>query len=172
MKVVYVDDAIVYTEGASDINGLAKQRLRWKIGWFQTLYLHKHIIFSKNKQHNKILTWVMIPLVYFSNIQLTVEPWFILFLYIYSFWIENFTPFLTWIGAEAIMISVVIFIDRRNQKLSMFLLAPITWLLFYLATYIEYRSLLLTVWHTLKKKEVKWQKWQRTGCGVNIAHAE
>lgn len=168
LKVVYADNAIVYTEGANSVGGLAKQRLRWKIGWFQTLYLHRHIIFSKEKRHNKILTWGMIPFVYFSSIQLAFEPWFIIFLYIYSYLIQDFSPFLTWIGAEAIMISVVIFIDRKNQKLSTFILAPITWLLFYLATYIEYRSLFFTIWNTLKKKEVKWQKWQRTGCGVNV----
>ncbi len=168
MKIVYADDAIVYTEGASDVKGLAKQRLRWKIGWFQTLYLHKYIIFSTKKEHNKILTWAMIPLVYFSNLQLMLEPWFVIFLYFYSFWTENFSPFLTWIGVEAIMVSVVIFLDRKNQKHITYLLAPITWLLFYLSTYIEYRSLIFTIWHTIKKKEVKWQKWQRTGCGINM----
>ncbi len=172
MKVVYADDAIVYTEGANSVDGLAKQRLRWKIGWFQTLYLHRHIIFSKDRQHNKLLMWVMIPFVYFSSMQLTFEPWFIIFLYIYSYLIQDFSPFLTWIGAEAIMISVVILIDRKNQKLSAFILAPITWLLYYLSTYIEFRSLFFTIWNTLKKKEVKWQKWERTGCGVSVVHAD
>ncbi len=168
MKIVYVDDAIVYTEGASDVSGLAKQRLRWKIGWFQTMYLHKYLIFSTKKEHNKILTWAMIPLVYFSNLQLMLEPWFVVFLYFYSFWTENFSPFLTWIGVEAVMVSIVIFIDRKNQKnIATYFLAPITWLLFYLSTYIEYRSLLFTIWHAAKKKEVKWQKWERRGCGIN-----
>ncbi len=96
------------------------------------------------------------------------EPWFIIFLYVYSCWLMNFEPFLTWIGAEAIMISVVLFSDKNRYKWTIFLFAPITWLLFYLSTYIEYRSLIFTIWHTIKKKEVKWQKWQRNGCGVNI----
>jgi cellulose synthase/poly-beta-1,6-N-acetylglucosamine synthase-like glycosyltransferase len=168
LKVVYAEDAVVYTEGASDVAGLAKQRLRWKIGWFQTLYVHRHILFSRNTQHNKILTWLMIPFVYFSNIQLIFEPWFIIFLYFYSYWLVNFEPFLTWIGAEAIMIFVVMLIDKKSHKLTTFFLVPITWLLFYLSTYIEYRSLVLTAWYSLKKREVKWQKWQRTGCEVGM----
>ncbi len=172
LRVVYADDAIVYTEGANDVRGLAKQRLRWKIGWFQTLYLHKDLVFSKDKQHNKILSWIMIPLVYFSNIQLVFEPWFIIFLYIYSFLMHNFSPFITWIGVEAVMITMVALIDRQHQKLSIFILAPITWLLFYLSTYIEYQSLLFTIWNTIKKKEVKWQKWQRRGCGIETSSSD
>ncbi len=173
LKIVYAEDAIVYTEGASDVTGLAKQRLRWKIGWFQTLYANTHILFSIKPQHNKILSWIMIPFVYFSNVQLIFEPWFIIFLYCYSYWLMNFEPFLTWIGAEAVMISVVLFTDKQKYdkqkyKWTIFLFTPIAWILFYLSTYIEYRSLIFTIWHTIKKKEVKWQKWQRSGCGVRI----
>lgn len=168
LKVVYAEKAIVYTEGAINVNGLAKQRLRWKIGWFQTLYTHSHILFSTHPNHNKILSWIMIPLVYISNIQLIFEPWFIIFLYLYSYWLMNFTPFLTWIGAETIMITVVIFAEKKIHNWKLLLFAPITWLLFYLSTYIEHRSLLMTMWYTIKKKEVKWQKWQRRGCGISI----
>jgi cellulose synthase/poly-beta-1,6-N-acetylglucosamine synthase-like glycosyltransferase len=168
MKVVYADDAIVYTEGASTVNGLAKQRLRWKMGWFQTIYDHKHFIFSRDKKHNKLLSWVLIPFVYFSSVQLVFEPWFVLFLYIYSYFIRDFSPFITWIGAETIMILFVLIKDRKYQNLSTIFLGPITWLLFYLATYIEFRSLFFTIWHIIKKKELKWQKWERSGCGVNI----
>ncbi len=168
MKIVYEENAIVYTEGANDIKGLAKQRLRWKTGWFQTLYNNKHIVFSKNKKHNKILSWFMIPLVYLGNIQLLFELWFIIFLYIYSFLIQDFSLFFTWIGIEVLVISTVIFSDFKNQRKSILFFIPITWLLFYLSIYIEYRSLITMTWNYVKGKKLRWQKWERSGCGVEV----
>ena len=168
MKTVYMEDAIVYTEGAVDIKGLASQRLRWKTGWFQTMYAHKDIIFSRNKKHNKILTWFMIPFVYVSTVQLFFEPWFILLLYAFSIITWNFTSFLAWISVETVTMLLILFLDKKTIERKMFLLAPITWLLFYISMYIEYRSLIYTAWNSWKKKELKWQKWQRTGVGVNV----
>ena len=168
MKVVYEDRAIVYTEGASDIISLQKQRLRWKIGWFQTINSNKHLIFSRNNKHNKVLSWFIIPYVYFSNVQLFFEVWFVLLLYIYSYLIRDFTPFITWIIAEAIMMCTILIVEIKNIKTkNVFLLTPITWLLFYLATYVEYYALVSTIINIIRKKEVRWQKWSRKGCNIS-----
>ena len=45
MKIVYVEDAVVYTEGASDFKSLILQRLRWKRGRLQTFVQHRHLFF-------------------------------------------------------------------------------------------------------------------------------
>ncbi|MGH7141182.1 MAG: glycosyltransferase, partial [Minisyncoccia bacterium] len=59
MKIVYASEAIVYTEGASTITGLMKQRLRWKRGRFQTFRQHRDLFFSLSRSHNKWLTCLM-----------------------------------------------------------------------------------------------------------------
>lgn len=166
-KIVYVDDAVVYTEGASTVSGLAKQRTRWKRGWFQTFYQHPALIFSRKPGHNKILSWFLIPFGYYGNGQLTFEPWFMIFLYIYSYLIQDFSSFITWIGIESSMFFILFFFEKGNHRKASFLaLAPIAWLLFHVTTYIEYRALLGSIWATLTKREITWQKWQRQGVGL------
>lgn len=171
-KIVYVDDALVYTEGASTVAGLAKQRTRWKRGWFQTFYQNPSLIFSRNKKHNKILSWGLIPLGFYNNGQLLFEPWFMLFLYIYCYLIQDFSSFITWMGIESTMFfTMFIFEPGRHRNASFLALAPIGWLLFYLSTYVEYRALLGSIWATLSKKEITWQRWERRGVmdGVGFA---
>jgi poly-beta-1,6-N-acetyl-D-glucosamine synthase len=53
--------------------------------------------------------------------------------------------------------------DKDTRQISYLLLAPIGWLLFYLATIVEFNALLQSVWGLLRKRELKWQKWQRSG---------
>ncbi len=168
MNIVFADDAIVYTEGASTMDGLIKQRSRWKIGWFQTIYEHSEFIFSFKKEHNKLLTWVMIPFAYFGNVQLIFEPWFIIFLYFYSYSIQDFSPFIAWISIEAVMMFFIMIVERKWIKFRMLGLIPIIWVLFYITSYVEYRSLLATISRYITKKEAKWQKWERTGISKKI----
>ena len=67
------------------------------------------------------------------------------------------------------MFLVQIFFDNKRtymNKLNRFyfyLLSPIAWLLFYISTLVEYSALIRSIWTFLRKKEVVWQKWQRSG---------
>lgn len=166
MKIVYAADALVYTEGASDVNGLKKQRLRWKRGRFQTFMDLRHMFFSLKKRHNKILTLVILPLAMFGEKQLFLEPLFLLFLYVYSFLVNDYSSFISGVIVVSSMFVVQIFFDAdENNKngWSFYLLAPVGWLLFYLSTYVEYTALVKSVWGYYTKQEIVWQKWQRKG---------
>ena len=164
MKVVYADKALVYTEGASEMKGLLKQRLRWKRGRFETFLTHKNLFFSLDKKHNKILSWVILPLAYFGELQLSLEPFFLVFLYVYSFFIHDFSSFISGIIVVASMFFVQLFFDNGEKKaLSFYLLAPIGWLLFYVSTFVEFNALLHSILGLARKQEIKWQEWQRTG---------
>ncbi len=168
MNIAYASDAIIYTEGAPTLEGLVKQRTRWKIGWFQTMGRHKEIVFSKKKEHNKILSWIMIPLVFFGNLQLFFEPWFIAFIFWYSYVTNDFSSFSTWIAAESsIMISIMV-IERKHVRPTLLGLIPITWILLYTTSYVEYRAVMKTIWKKITKEEVKWQKWERTGVDNSV----
>jgi poly-beta-1,6-N-acetyl-D-glucosamine synthase len=163
MKIVYASDAIVYTEGASSIKGLQKQRLRWKRGRFQTFIELKHMFFSFKKHHNKILTFIILPIAIFGEVQLSLEPLFLFFLYIYSYLIDDYSSFISGIIVVSFMFFIQIFFDKNKNRYSLYLLAPIGWLLFYLSTYVEYTSLIGSIWGHFKKKDIVWQKWQRKG---------
>lgn len=169
MKIVYASDAIIYTEGASDVKNLMKQRLRWKRGRFQTFAEFKHLFFSLDKKHNKVLSWLVLPLAMFGELQLSLELYFLAFLYIYSFLIRDFSSFISGIVVVSSMFFVQIFFDDpKSRKFSFYMLSPIGWTLFYLATFVEYSALMRSIWAFIRNEEIKWQKWQRNGVHDNI----
>ncbi len=54
MRIVYAENAVIYTEGASTLRGLMAQRLRWKLGRFQTFWEHRQLFFSAKSRTNSI----------------------------------------------------------------------------------------------------------------------
>lgn len=166
MKIVYAADAIVYTEAANTIKGLAAQRLRWKRGRFQTFFQHRSLFFSEKTAHNKLLSWLVLPLAVFGDIQLFFEAFFLLFLYIYSFITHDFSSFISGIIVVSSMFFVQMWDDAKSDKsdlLTLYLLAPIGWILFYITTAVEYRALIKSVWGLATGQELAWQKWNRAG---------
>ena len=164
MKIVYAADALVYTEGASELRGLMKQRLRWKRGRFETFFEHKSLFFSTRPEHNKFLSWVILPLAYFGEVQLAFELLFLIFIYIYSYLNNDFSSFISGMIVVGSMFAVQMFFDdHKTKRASYYLLVPIGWMLLYLTTYVEWNALIKSIWGLVRKKELKWQKWQRQG---------
>jgi poly-beta-1,6-N-acetyl-D-glucosamine synthase len=162
-KIVYVPDALVFTEGASTLQGLMKQRLRWKRGRFQTFWEFRHMFFSLNPRHNKLLCWLILPITLFSEVQLGLEPLFLLILYLFSFMSGDFTAFVSGIIVVSLMFAVQAWDIRDEQSPWYMALAPIGWLLFYVCTFVEVYSLTKSIWMHLRKQEMTWQRWQRKG---------
>jgi biofilm PGA synthesis N-glycosyltransferase PgaC len=137
--------------------------LRWKRGRFETFRDHRSLFFSCKPEHNKLLTWVILPLAYFGELQLGFEPFFILVLFLFSLVAQDFSAFLSGVLVVSVMFFIQLFDDKRTRQFSYLLLAPIGWLLFYVTTFVEFSALLQAVWGLIRKRELKWQKWQRTG---------
>lgn len=172
MKIVYASDAIVYTEGASDIKSLMKQRLRWKRGRIDTFIEYKNLFFSTQKKHNKILSWLVMPFAVLGDTQLIFEIPFIIFLYTVAFITHDFTPFIASIGIVSFIFLVQMFSgDRKYNKISPYILMPIGWLMFYLITIVEVQALSKSIWGIYHNKEVRWQRWERKGIGQNDIQA-
>lgn len=164
MRIAYVSDALVYTEGATTLTGLLKQRLRWKRGRFETFAEHRDLFFSTKKEHNKLLTWIMLPLAIFGESQLSFEMLFLLFLFIFSWLTNDFSSFISGIVVVSSMFAVQVLFDRNRDRFGeLLLLAPIGWLLFYISTYVEASALFKSIIGYIRKSELKWQKWERQG---------
>jgi len=56
------------------------------------------------------------------------------------------------------------FDDTKTKRASFYMLAPIGWLLFYVSTFVEYNALIKSVWGSMRKQQLTWQKWERKGC--------
>jgi len=164
LRIVYAADAMVYTEGAVTLDGLIKQRLRWKRGRFETFMEHRYLFFSQEKKHRKILSWVILPLALFGDMQLSLEVMFITFLYIFSLVTGDFTSFISGIIVVSSMFFIQVMFDgHRESTIGFLFLAPIGWLLFYVSTYVETRALFKALWGYLHKQELTWQTWERKG---------
>lgn len=164
MKIVYADDALVYTEGASDLQSLQKQRLRWKRGRLETFANHRHLFFSAQSHHNKVLSWFVLPLAVFGEAQLSLELFFLIFLYIYSYLTRDFTSFYSGIIVVSSMFVIQALFDRHDRQGWRFmLLAPIGWLLFYISTYVEFYALFHAAVGYMRGTKLNWQRWKREG---------
>ncbi len=164
LKIIYAEQAIVYTEGATDFTGLIQQRLRWKKGRLETFLEYRKMFFSKDKNHKKVLSWFVLPLAVFGDMQLFLELFFILFVYIYSYLTKDYSSFISGIIVVSSMFAVQILFDvSEKRKKRLFLLAPIGWLLLYASTFVEFRALIKSLWGYIKKEEVVWQQWNRKG---------
>jgi biofilm PGA synthesis N-glycosyltransferase PgaC len=164
MRIAYAPDALVYTEGATTLQGLMKQRLRWKRGRFETFQEHHYLFFSRDKKHNPILAWFILPLALFGELQLSLEVLFLTFLYIYSYLTGDFSSFVSGIIVVSSMFLVqVLFDDHRDRLWAFIAIAPIGWLIFYISTFVETNALFRALWGYLRKQELTWQKWDRQG---------
>jgi len=164
MKIVYAEDAVVYTEGAADFSGLIRQRLRWKSGRIETFLKHRHLFFSTQEKHNKILTWFILPLAIFGEVQLALELFFIIFVYVYSYLTNDYSSFISGIIVVSSMFAVQIIFDFHRKKWGrLVLLAPIGWLLLYISTFVEFQALIMAFRGYLRKEKTEWQIWKRKG---------
>ena len=167
-KIAFASDAVVYTEGANTLNGLLKQRLRWKRGRMDTFIEHGDLFFSTKRKHNKFLSWVVLPFAVFGDTTLFLEIPFITFLLVYAFLSSDFTPF----AAAILIVSLVFFVrsftrDSKYDHKHAYLIAPIAWIMFYVVMAVEVNALVKSLWGLLRNKEVVWQRWERTGISTS-----
>ncbi len=169
MKIVYAAEAIIYTEGAQDMKGLLKQRFRWKRGRIDTFIEHRVLFFSTEEEHNKVLSWFVLPMAIMGDTQLLFEIPFIILLYIYAYITADYTPFISSLVIVSFVFFVQLFaLDRRFNKSGVYFLAPIAWLMFYLITVIELNALTRSLWSIYHNKEVAWQRWERSGISADV----
>ena len=166
LRSVYAEDVICYTEGAASYMGLINQRLRWKKGRFDTFIAYRQIFFSWQSRHNKPMSWFILPYALFSELQLLLEPIGITLLVTYSLMASEYVSLalsMLFIGISYIIVAIF---GRRltlKQRLSLVLLWPFTWPLFYVVVWIEFHALLRSAHMVLRGGVLEWQKWQREG---------
>jgi cellulose synthase/poly-beta-1,6-N-acetylglucosamine synthase-like glycosyltransferase len=163
MKIEYAEDATVFTEGASDLNGLLKQRLRWKRGRLEAFFKYKKFFFNIRKRYNRRLTCFVLPLAILAEAQLLFEIIFLIIIYSYTISSHNYALLISpilFIGSSILIVNLNS--NQRRNPLSGFY-SIIGWLLFYVITFVEYNSLIKCIIASGKKQQVKWQRWERKG---------
>lgn len=161
--ICFIEDAIAFTEGPSTIEGLAKQRLRWKKGRLDTFIKYKELFFSKKENHSKFLTHFLLPITLFYEIELIIEPFLMVFGGFYLYKTHNLTGFLFWIVFTGFINTIAfLFGSKKNSKVA-FAFIPIYFLLSYVLTFIEVYAMYSSIKLLLYKKDITWQTWNRKG---------
>ena len=66
-RIVYVPNAIAWTEAPESVRTLARQRFRWAYGTLQCLWKHREMVFNRNYGP---LGWFSLPSIWFFQIML------------------------------------------------------------------------------------------------------
>lgn len=162
-QAVFADDAICYTEGASTLVALVKQRLRWKKGRFEAFTKYRRMFFSVKRHHNQWLTWFILPFAMLAELQLLFEPIGLTLLVLYSIITGDYSSLILGALFIGIMYMVVGLFTERARNWWILLLLPFTWMMFYALVWVEYMALMKAIITTLRAEAVAWQKWHRKG---------
>lgn len=166
LKSVYAEDVICYTEGASTYAGLINQRLRWKKGRFDTFVRYRRMFFSWTSHHNKFLSWFVLPLALFAELQLILEPISATLLITYSLISQEFVSLalsMLFVGISYFIVATFGLRLSLWERLRLVLLWPFTWPLFYMIVWIEFHALIRSLHMGLRGDELEWQEWKREG---------
>ena len=164
LKIAYAASAIVYTEGASTLAGLLRQRLRWKRGRFEAYLEHRNLFFTLRPQHRKLLGWLVMPLTLVGDVYLLFELPFLTIMLTYGILAGNFLPLIFSLGIITSLILIQIVSSERGQGSGLlYALAPISWWVLLAANAVELHALIRAVSTMARRKTATWQAWQRVG---------
>jgi len=168
LKSLYAEDVVAYTEGASTLNGLYKQRTRWKKGRIDVFIKYRELFFSANPLHGKFMSWVVLPYAAMGDLQLLFEPMFVTLIWVYTFVSGDYVS----LGISSLFVfftflSAILFGEKHTNRMY-FLFFPSFWLLFYILVGVEFFALVKSIELYLSKKDVVWQSWQRVGIANTI----
>ncbi|EKD95387.1 MAG: glycosyl transferase family 2 [uncultured bacterium] len=162
-KIFFLEDAIAYTEGPVTVKDLMKQRLRWKKGRLDTFIKHKYLFLSSKKEHNKFLTYYLLPITLFYEIELLFEPIFTLYGIYYLIDTGNLKPMFIWIIFTGFIYAFTFLFGSKKNSKKAFVFTPTYFFLSYVLTFVEVYAMYKSLRMLSKKQDVVWQTWQRRG---------
>lgn len=163
-KTRYAADAVVYTEGPCDFKGLCNQRLRWKYGRILTFIKHRSLFFRLQSNISPYLTLMLLPMAVYAEFLLLIEFFMLAIFFFYTYMTNDYMPLATVITILAVVSIVQVMMDSKQRfHRNLILLAPVTWLVFYVMDMIELQALYRSLKRFILRRELKWQKWVRVG---------
>jgi cellulose synthase/poly-beta-1,6-N-acetylglucosamine synthase-like glycosyltransferase len=167
-KCTYAEDVVCYTEGASDINGLIAQRVRWKKGRLDTFRKYKSMFFSTEDRHNTFLSFFVLPFSILAEVQLLFEPIAIAIFIAYCIVTSEFLSLAIGLLFILLVFVAVSFFHNSRPRPLLVLTFPFVWPVFYMLDWIEFLSLYKSLKMIRSGKDVEWQQWNRQGLGKKL----
>ncbi|WP_415887439.1 glycosyltransferase [Neptuniibacter sp. QD37_6] len=160
----YAPDAIIYTEGPSDLKSLCNQRLRWKYGRFQTFIKHRQLFFNSSKTNNYYLSWLLLPTALYAEFLLLLELPLLTLFFTYIVYTGDYITLSICILLISALVSFQTSYDSQPRfHVRMLYYAPIAWLIWYVVDAVEFQALIRSLKRLKRKEGLQWQSWNRTG---------
>ena len=164
-KIAYAQNAIVYTEVPITFRALLKQRKRWTFSRFVTFKRYKSMVFSLDSKHNKVLTWLVMPLIIFNDWLYIVKMILKFGLYVIAIATGSYQVLTMLILLSMVITAIPLFQDK-SYRMYLFL-TPLSWLLSFISAYVEMYASASSIRSLLSNREVTWGEQQRRGA-VNL----
>jgi cellulose synthase/poly-beta-1,6-N-acetylglucosamine synthase-like glycosyltransferase/peptidoglycan/xylan/chitin deacetylase (PgdA/CDA1 family)/spore germination protein YaaH len=157
-RIVYVPEAIAWTEAPETVRTLARQRFRWAYGTLQCLWKHRDMIFNWKY---RALGWFSLPSVWFFQIILVaITPIVDLFLLAslpFGAW-RAVLPFVIAFLSMDVLLATLACILERESVLRAWRILPMRLIYRPLLSYVIWKAILRAV----KGAFVNWGKLERT----------
>jgi cellulose synthase/poly-beta-1,6-N-acetylglucosamine synthase-like glycosyltransferase len=157
-RIVYVPDAIAWTEAPETMRALARQRSRWAYGTLQCLWKHRDMVFNWKY---RALGWFSLPSIWFFQIVLVaVTPVVDLFLLAslpFGVW-SAVLPFIAIFLATDVLLATLACILEREPIMRAWRILPMRLLYRPMLSYCVWKAILRAV----KGAWVSWGKLERT----------
>jgi cellulose synthase/poly-beta-1,6-N-acetylglucosamine synthase-like glycosyltransferase/peptidoglycan/xylan/chitin deacetylase (PgdA/CDA1 family)/spore germination protein YaaH len=157
-RIVYVPDAIAWTEAPETVRALTRQRSRWAYGTLQCLWKHRDMVFNWNY---RALGWFSLPSIWFFQIILVaVTPMVDLFLLAslpFGVW-RAVLPFIITFLAMDVLLATLACILEREPVLSAWRILPMRLIYRPMLSYCIWKAIL----RAIKGAWVSWGKLERT----------
>jgi cellulose synthase/poly-beta-1,6-N-acetylglucosamine synthase-like glycosyltransferase/peptidoglycan/xylan/chitin deacetylase (PgdA/CDA1 family) len=157
-RIVYVPQAIGWTEAPESVRTLARQRFRWAYGTLQCLWKHRDIVFNWNY---RALGWFSLPSVWFFQIILVaVTPMVDLFLLAslpFGAWRAVLPFVITFLSMDVILATLACILEREPIMRAWRIL-PMRLIYRPMLSYCIWKAILRAV----KGAWVSWGKLERT----------
>jgi cellulose synthase/poly-beta-1,6-N-acetylglucosamine synthase-like glycosyltransferase/peptidoglycan/xylan/chitin deacetylase (PgdA/CDA1 family)/spore germination protein YaaH len=157
-RIVYVPDAIAWTEAPESFRTLARQRFRWAYGTLQCLWKHRDMVFNWNY---RALGWFSLPSIWFFQIILVaVTPMVDLFLLAslpFGVW-RAVLPFIITFLSMDVLLATLACILEREPILRAWRILPMLLIYRPMLSYCIWKAIL----RAIKGAWVSWGKLERT----------
>ncbi len=157
-RIVYVPEAIAWTEAPETVRTLARQRFRWAYGTLQCLWKHRDMVFNWNY---RALGWFSLPSVWFFQIMLVaITPMVDLFLLVsllLGAWSALLPFVVTFLTMDVILATLACILEREPIKRAWRIL-PMRLIYRPMLSYVIWKAIL----RAIKGAWVSWGKLERT----------
>ena len=157
-RIVYVPEAIAWTEAPETVRTLARQRFRWAYGTLQCLWKHRDMVFNWKY---RALGWFSLPSVWFFQIILVaITPMVDLFLLAslpFGAW-RAVLPFVIAFLSMDVLLATLACILERESVLRAWRILPMRLIYRPMLSYVIWKAILRAV----KGALVGWGKLERT----------